>query len=86
MLQPQKHTKIFGSIEIKVYLCIENYNIHKINRIMATPIRVIPTLHGEEARKFIERAEWVEAHPGQTKMDPAFIKKMKAFLRENNMA
>lgn len=34
---------------------------------MATPIRVIPTLHGEEARKFIERAEWVEAHPGQTK-------------------
>lgn len=29
---------------------------------MATPIRVIPTLHGEEARKFIERAEWVEAH------------------------
>lgn len=52
---------------------------------MATPIRVIPTLHGEEARKFIERAEWVEAHPGQTKMDPEYIKKMKAFLREMNL-
>ena len=53
---------------------------------MSTQIRVIPTLHGEEARKFIERAEWVEAHPGQTKMDPKFIKMMKEFLRENNMA
>ena len=31
---------------------------------MATAIRVIPTLHGEEARKFIENAEWVEKHPG----------------------
>lgn len=53
---------------------------------MATPIRVIPTLHGEEARKFIERAEWVEAHPGQTKMDPKFIKMMKEFLREMNLS
>ena len=53
---------------------------------MATPIRVIPTLHGEEARKFIEKAEWVEAKQGQTKMDPKFIKMMKEFLRENNMA
>lgn len=53
---------------------------------MATAIRVIPTLHGDEARKFIERAEWVEAHPGRTKMDSAFIKQMKDFLRENNMA
>ena len=52
---------------------------------MATPIRVIPTLHGEEARKFIERAEWVEAHPGQTKVDPEYIKKMKAFLRDMNL-
>ena len=52
---------------------------------MATPIRVIPTLHGEEAIKFIERAEWVEAHPGQTKADPEYIKKMKAFLREMNL-
>ena len=53
---------------------------------MATAIRVIPTLHGEEARKFIERAEWVEAHPGQKKMDPAYIKKVKDFLRENNIS
>lgn len=53
---------------------------------MATPIRVIPTLHGEEARKFIERAEWVEAHPGQTKMDLKFIKMTKEFLREMNLS
>lgn len=32
---------------------------------MATAIRVIPTLHGEDARKFIENAEWTEAHPGK---------------------
>ena len=52
---------------------------------MATAIRVIPTLHGEEARKVIERAEWVEAHPGGTKMDASYIKKMKDFLREMNL-
>lgn len=52
---------------------------------MATAIRVIPTLHGEEARKFIERAEWVEAHPERTKMDASYIKKMKDFLREMNL-
>ena len=27
---------------------------------MATPIKIIPTLHGESARRFIERAEEVE--------------------------
>ena len=35
---------------------------------MATEIRVIPTLHGEEAKKFIENAEWTEAHPGKDKL------------------
>ena len=29
---------------------------------MATAIRIIPTLHGDEARKFIENAEWTEKH------------------------
>ena len=52
---------------------------------MTTTIKDIPTLHGEEARKFIERAEWVEAHPGRTKMDASYIKKMKDFLREMNL-
>ena len=27
---------------------------------MATPIKIIPTLHGESARRFIERAEEME--------------------------
>ncbi|MBR6188230.1 MAG: hypothetical protein IKQ59_04645 [Prevotella sp.] len=30
---------------------------------MATPIKIIPTLHGESARRFIERAEEVERNP-----------------------
>ena len=72
----------------KTFLSLQqNYKINsKTDKIMATPIRVIPTLQGEEARKFIERAEWVEAHPGQTKADPEYIKKMKAFLREMNLS
>lgn len=52
---------------------------------MATAIRVIPTLHGEEARKFLERAEWVEAHPGRTKISKSYINKMNNFLREMNL-
>ena len=30
---------------------------------MATPIKIIPTLHGETASRFIERAEEVERNP-----------------------
>ena len=30
---------------------------------MATPIKILPTLHGESARRFIERAEEVEENP-----------------------
>ena len=30
---------------------------------MATSIKIIPTLHGESARRFIERAEEVERNP-----------------------
>ena len=30
---------------------------------MATPVKIIPTLHGESARRFIERAEERERNP-----------------------
>jgi hypothetical protein len=30
---------------------------------MATPVKIIPTLHGESARKFMERAEERERNP-----------------------
>ena len=52
---------------------------------MTTAIEDIPTLHREEARKFLERAEWVTAYPRGTKMDASYIKKMKDFLREMNL-
>lgn len=32
---------------------------------MATPIKIIPTLHGESARRFIERAEEMEKRYSQ---------------------
>ena len=54
---------------------------------MATPIRVIPTLQGEEARKFIEQAEWVEAHPGMgEKVSKEDISLLRKYLREQNLA
>ena len=53
---------------------------------MATPIRVIPTLQGEEARKFIEQAEWVEAHPGMgEKVSKEDILLLRKYLREQNL-
>ena len=33
---------------------------------MATPVKIIPTLHGEAARTFIERAEERERNPHPT--------------------
>ena len=54
---------------------------------MATPIRVIPTLQGEEARKFIEQAEWVEAHPGpDKKFSRNDVIRLRQYLREQNLA
>lgn len=55
---------------------------------MATPIRIIPTLQGEEARKFIEQAEWVEAHPGMggEKVSKEDIQLLRNYLREQNLA
>lgn len=52
---------------------------------MATEIRVIPTLHGEEARKFLENAEWTEAHPGRIKVDKKKVELTMKFLKEMNM-
>lgn len=44
-----------------VYLHISN----KLRKEMASAIRAIPTLHGEEAHKFEQEAARVEAHPGK---------------------
>lgn len=53
---------------------------------MATEIRVIPTLHGEEARKFLENAEWTEAHPGTDKnIGKEDIKFLLNYLRERDL-
>ena len=52
---------------------------------MTTAIKDIPTLHGEEARKFIEIAELVKAYPRGTKMDASYIKKMRDFLHDMNL-
>ena len=52
---------------------------------MATEIRVIPTLHGEEARKFLENAEWTEAHPGRIKVNKKDVDLTRKFLREMDL-
>ena len=52
---------------------------------MATPIRIIPTLHGEEARKFLERAEWVEAHPGRIKVNKEDVDWLTNYCREKGL-
>ena len=38
----------------------------KVDTDMATPVKIIPTLHGEAARAFIERAEERERNPHPT--------------------
>ena len=49
---------------------------------MATPVKIIPTLHGESARAFIERAEEHERNPRNIvifteKEERAYIEMMK---------
>ena len=49
---------------------------------MATPVKIIPTLHGEAARAFIERAEEHERNPRNIVIyneeeERAYIKMMK---------
>ncbi|MBR3472247.1 MAG: hypothetical protein IKH22_06645 [Prevotella sp.] len=49
---------------------------------MATPIKIIPTLHGEAAKAFIERAEERERNPRNISIyteseEKAFVQMMK---------
>lgn len=54
---------------------------------MATPIRIIPTLQGEDAERFIERSEWAEAHPGRdAKVSNEEIQFLRNYLREQHLA
>lgn len=52
---------------------------------MATEIRVIPTLHGEEARKFLENAEWTEAHPGRIKVNKKDVEFLLDYCRKMDL-
>lgn len=52
---------------------------------MATEIRVIPTLHGKEAQKFLENAEWTEAHPGRIKVDKKAVEFMLNYCKERGL-
>jgi len=45
---------------------------------MATPVKIIPTLHGEAARAFIERAEEHERNPHPT---PIYTEPKRAVSR-----
>ena len=51
-------------------------------RIMATPIRIIPTLYGKEAEAFEKAAREVEAHPHKKYDLTKEAKLIKAYLRE----
>lgn len=54
---------------------------------MATPIRIIPTLQGKDAERFIKRAEWAEAHPGRdVKVSNEEIQILRKYLREQHLA
>lgn len=52
---------------------------------MATAIRIIPTLQGEEAQKFLENAEWTEAHPGRDKVNKEDVEFMLNYCRERGL-
>lgn len=48
-------------------------------KIMAIPIRIIPTLHGKEAEAFEKAAREAEAHPGKYDLTEA-AKAIKKYL------
>ena len=77
--------KILAAFGKNAYLC---KRLTKTTRIMATPIRIIPTLQGEDAERFLKRAEWVEAHPGtgKDKFTKSDIRRLREYLREQNLA
>lgn len=52
---------------------------------MATPIRIIPTLQGEDAERFLKRAEWVEAHPGRDKVNKEDVDWLMNYCRERGL-
>ena len=52
---------------------------------MAKPIRNIPTLVGEEARKFEERALLVEANPGTIRIPRHDVEIVQNVLRSIGM-
>ena len=58
-----KSCQFLATMEIFVYLCPRKT---KGDTNMATPIKIIPTLRGEAARAFIERAEERERNPHPT--------------------
>ena len=58
---------------------------------MATPVKIIPTLHSEAARAFIERAEEHERNPRNIvifneKEEHAYIEMMKRIQLETSKA
>lgn len=55
------------------------------NIIMATAIRQIPTLFGEEAQRFLRKAEMVESEPGTVRYPASEIKAFEQILKEANM-
>lgn len=52
---------------------------------MATAIRQIPTLFGEEAQAFLRQAEMVESNPGTIQYPASEIEAFEQILREANM-
>ena len=53
---------------------------------MATPIKIIPTLKGESARRFIERAEEVERNPKRIQLySESEMKAYYKMLKESGM-
>ena len=58
-----KSCQILATLENFDYFC--QRKLKEITN-MATPVKIIPTLHGEAARAFIERAEERERNPHPT--------------------
>jgi hypothetical protein len=74
-----------------MYLCsdINNNIINRRNRIMALAIKAIPTLYGEEARRFQEMADETErkydiSPKRDIKKDPRY-RAMRTILERSNI-
>ena len=83
-LKMKKQKSCLKTWKLKILiLSLQKYP--KKRKVMATAIRIIPTLQGEEAEKFLENAEWTEAHPGSIKVDKKKVELTRKFLREMNL-